>query len=69
MLVALAGAVGHGEMGANIDLIPSIVMTVMCTIGAVSSSKFANRVDEKILNRSAGVVLLLVSVVSLVLSA
>lgn len=69
LLVAMAGAVGHGVMGANLDLIPSIVMTVMCTIGAVGSSKFANRVDDKILNRSAGVVLLLVSIVSLVLSA
>ena len=56
-------------MGARIDLIPSIVVTVMCTIGAVGSSKFANKVGEKTLNRSAGVVLLVVSVVSLLLSA
>ena len=69
MLVALTGAVSHVAMGANLDLFPSIVMTVACTIGAIGSSKFANKVEEKTLNRAAGVVLLLVSVVSLLLSA
>ena len=68
MLVALTGAVSHVAMGAEMELLPSIVMTVACTIGAVGSSRFANKVEEKTLNRAAGVVLLLVSVVSLVLS-
>ena len=68
MLVALTGAVSHVAMGANLDLFPSIVMTVACTIGAIGSSKFANKVEEKTLNRAAGAVLLLVSVVSLLLS-
>lgn len=68
-LVALTGAVSHVAMGARVDLIPSIVVTVMCTVGAVGSARFANQVEEKVLNRSAGVVLLLVSVVSWVLSA
>ena len=68
MLVALTGAVSHVAMGAELELIPSIVMTVACAIGAVGSSRFANKVEEKTLNRAAGLVLLLVSVVSLVLS-
>lgn len=68
MLVALTGAVSHVAMGAELELLPSIVMTVACTVGAVGSSRFANKVEEKTLNRAAGVVLLLVSVVSLVLS-
>ena len=68
-LVALTGAVSHVTMGAELELIPSIVMTVACTVGAVGSSRFANKVEEKTLNRAAGVVLLLVSVVSLLLSA
>lgn len=67
-LVALTGAVSHVAMGAAVDLIPSLVVTVMCTIGAVGSAKFANKVDEKVLNRSAGAVLILVSVVSWALS-
>ncbi|MBP3683553.1 MAG: sulfite exporter TauE/SafE family protein [Oscillospiraceae bacterium] len=68
MLVALTGAVSHVAMGAEMELLPSIVMTVACTVGAVGSSRFANKVEEKTLNRAAGVVLLLVSVISLVLS-
>lgn len=68
-LVALTGAVSHVAMGASVDLIPGIVVTVMCTIGAVGSARFANTVDEKVLNRSAGAVLIVVSVVSWLLSA
>lgn len=68
-LVALTGAVSHVAMGAAVDLIPSIVVTLMCTIGAVGSARFANKVDEKVLNRTAGIVLILVSVVSWVLSS
>ena len=68
-LVALTGAVSHVAMGATVDLIPGIVVTVMCTIGAMGSAQFANKVDEKILNRTAGAVLVLVSVVSWALSA
>ena len=68
-LVALTGAVSHVAMGAAVELLPAIVVTVMCTLGAVVSSRFANRVDEKLLNRCAGVVLILVSVVSWILSA
>ena len=63
-LVALTGAVSHVVMGAAVDLIPGIVVTVMCTIGAVGSARFANKVEEKILNRTAGIVLILVSAVS-----
>ena len=68
-LVALTGAVSHVAMGATVDLLPGIVVTVMCTIGAVGSAKFANTVDEKLLNRTAGVVLLLVSLVSWLLGS
>ena len=67
-LVALTGAVSHVAMGAAVDLIPSIVVTVMCTIGAVGSAQFANKVSERKLNLTAGTVLVLVSVVSWVLS-
>lgn len=68
-LVALTGAASHVAMGAEVELIPGIVVTVMCTIGAVGSARFANKVEEKVLNRTAGTVLILVSVVSWVLSA
>ena len=67
-LVALTGAVSHLAMGAKLELIPAVVITVACTIGAVGSAKFANKVNEKVLNICAGVVLILVSVVSWILS-
>lgn len=67
-MVALTGAVSHVAMGASVDLIPGIVVTVMCTVGAVGSAQFANRVSERKLNLTAGTVLILVSVVSLILS-
>ena len=52
----------------DMELLPAIVITVTCTIAAIVSSKFANKVEEKTLNRVAGVVLIVVSVLSLVLS-
>lgn len=67
-LVALTGAVSHVAMGAEVEMFPGIVVTVMCTVGAVGSARFANKVEEKVLNRVAGIVLVLVSVVSLILS-
>ncbi len=67
-LVALTGAVSHIAMGANVELLPGIVVTVACTISAVWSAKFANRVKVTTLNRCAGGVLVLVSFISLALS-
>ena len=68
-VVALTGAVSHVVMGAAVDLVPGIVVTIMCTIGAVGSARFANKVSEKKLNCTAGTVLILVSMVSWILSA
>ena len=68
-LVALTGAVSHVAMGATVELLPCIIITLACTIGAVSSAKFANKVNETVLNRCAGVVLILVSIISWILSA
>ena len=66
-LVALTGAVSHLMMGAKVEFLPAIVITVACTVGAVGSARFANRVEEKVMSQYAGVILILVSVVSLVL--
>ena len=68
-LVALTGAISHLAMGASVEIIPSIIVTVTCTIGAVVSAKFANKVAEKTVNRCAALVLVIVSIVSWLLSA
>ena len=65
-LVALTGAVSHLMMGAQVEILPALVITAACTIGAVGSARFANRVDEKVMSRCAGVILILVSIVSLI---
>lgn len=67
-LVALTGAVSHVAMGAAIDLLPGIIITLVCTISAVVSARFANKVKVTTLNRCAGLVLIVVSIISLVLS-
>lgn len=67
-LVALTGAVSHLMMGASLEMIPAVLITLTCTVGAVVSSKFANKVEDKVMNRAAGIVLILVSIVSWVLS-
>ena len=66
-LVALTGAVSHLMMGAKLEIIPAVIMTLSCTLGAVVSSRFANKVSDTTMNRAAAVVLILVSVLSLLL--
>ena len=66
-LVALTGAVSHLMMGAKLEIIPAVVMTLSCTLGAVVSSRFANKVSDTTMNRAAAIVLILVSVLSLLL--
>lgn len=69
MLIALTGALSHLLMGANVELVPGIVVTVVCTVAAMVSARFANRVSERMLNISTGVVLVVVSILSLILGA
>ena len=52
-------------ISAQVDDAPKLTFII---IAAVLSSKFANKVEEKTLNRVAGVVLIVVSVLSLILS-
>lgn len=67
-LVALTGAVSHLIMGATVELIPAIIITLSCTIGAMGSARFANKVNERLMSCCAGIVLILVSIASLILN-
>ena len=42
----LAEHVVCGIMDVDLELIPSIVMTIACIVGAVGSFRFANKVEE-----------------------
>ena len=68
-LIALTGAVSHLAMGADVELIPGIVVTVVCTVAAMASARFANKVSERVLNVSTDIVLIVVSILSLILGA
>lgn len=67
-LVALTGAVSHLAMGAAVEVLPAVAVTLCCTASAVISARFANTVSEKTINRCAALVLILVSIVSWALS-
>ncbi len=66
-LVALTGALSHVALGADLQLIPGITIITACLLGAVVSAKYANRCDNKKLNRIVGVTLILLSIISLAL--
>ena len=64
-LVALAGSISHVMMGAEIPLIPGVLITVMCFIGASISAKIANKIDSVVLNRIVGIILVALGVIPL----
>ena len=66
-LVAQTGALSHVALGADLQLIPGITIITACLLGAVVSAKYANRCDNKKLNRIVGVTLILLSIISLAL--
>ena len=66
-LIAVTGAVSHAAMGANVEIVPGAIVTVVCTAAATMSARFANQVSERVLNVSTGIVLIVVSVLSLIL--
>ena len=68
-LVAMTGAVSHLAMGADVELIPGIAVTVVCTAAAMVSAQYANKISERVLNVSTGFVLIVVSALSLILGA
>lgn len=64
-LVALTGSVSHISMGANVQIMPMIIVIMTCLIGAVVSAKFANKCDIKKLNRIIGSVLLILGIITI----
>lgn len=64
-LVAFVGAASHFSLGAR--LLPGPMGLVMgaCALGAVGAARFANRCEEKKLNRIIGVLLALLGVFTL----
>lgn len=66
-IVALTGATSHIMMGAQLDILPTIVTVAACLVGAVSSAKFANRCEIRKLNKVVGVVLTILGIITIVI--
>lgn len=66
-LVALTGAVSHLALGAVLEPIAAAIIIITCLFGAVASAKYANRCNIIKLNRIVGIVLIILSIVSLAL--
>lgn len=64
-LVAAAGAVGHFALGAQIFLLPMLVVVAACRVGAVLAARFANGCEIHRLNCTVGITLLAPGAVTL----
>lgn len=65
--VALTGAVSHISMGAKVYPLPMVIIVISCLIGALISAKFANKCEIIRLNRTVGVVLMVLGIAMIVI--
>lgn len=63
-IIALTGAVSHYSMGCNLDLTALGVCVTFTVLGAVWAARFANKCEEKRLNRTVGVILTVLGIVT-----
>ena len=66
-IVALTGTVSHIGMGANIQVLPFIVVVVSCLAAAAISAKYANQCQMEKLNKIIGCILLFLGIMTLVI--
>lgn len=63
-IIALTGAVSHYSMGCQLDLKALIICVVFTALGAALAARFANRCEEKKLNRTVGAMLTILGIVT-----
>ena len=64
-IIALTGAGSHYMMGCNLDMKALSICVVATVLGAIWAAQFANRCEEKRLNRTVGIILTILGVVTL----
>lgn len=64
-LVALTGTISHISMGAQVELIPTLVVVITCVIAAYVSAKFANKCEIRKLNKVVGTCLTILGVITI----
>ena len=65
-MIALSGAASHYMMGCRLDMKALVICMIFTVLGAFWAARFANRCEEKRLNRTVGVILACLGVVTLV---
>ncbi len=63
-VIALTGAVSHYSMGCKLNLTALGVCAVFTVLGALWAARFANKCEEKKLNRTVGIILTILGIVT-----
>ena len=65
-IIALTGAASHYIMGCKLHPMAMVICVVSTIIGATWAARFANRCEEKRLNRTVGIILTILGVITFV---
>lgn len=63
-IIALTGAVSHYMMGCELHPMAMLICITSTAIGAVGAARFANKCEEKRLNRTVGIMLTILGVIT-----
>lgn len=66
-IVAFTGAISHFRMGAELKILPMMIVILSCLVGAIISAKFANKCEIKKLNRIVGIVLIVLGITTILI--
>lgn len=66
-IVALTGTISHFRMGAELKILPMLIVILSCLVGAVIAAEFANKCEIKKLNRIVGSVLIVLGITTILI--
>lgn len=66
-IIALTGGVSHYMMGGSLNITALLICIIFTVIGALWAAQFANKCEEKKLNRTVGILLTVLGIVTLVI--
>lgn len=65
-IIALTGAVSHYTLGCQLNVKALSICVLFTVLGAIWAARFANRCEEKRLNRTVGIILAMLGIVTFV---
>lgn len=66
-IVALTGTISHFRMGAELKILPMLIVILSYLVGAVIAAEFANKCEIKKLNRIVGSVLIVLGITTILI--